>query len=78
MQRLIVPPEMITPSETIESVAIPMRCDWASANTNLAGGRCIGAEMIGQAGLYRLNIGVTETRSIDASKYASTVPTSRQ
>src|SRR6266511_3348660 len=77
-QRLIVPPEMITPSETKESVAMPILCDFESANTNFAGGRFIGAETIGHDGLYRLNSGVTDTRSIDASKYASTVPTSRQ
>ncbi|MNC98520.1 hypothetical protein D3C83_165060 [compost metagenome] len=46
-QRLIVPPEMIDPSETSESVAMPMRCDFESAKTNFAGGRCIGAETIG-------------------------------
>src|SRR5205823_12477277 len=50
-ERLIVPPEMITPSDTIESVAMPMRCVCASAKTNFAGGRCSGAEMIGHCGL---------------------------
>src|SRR5229473_2728892 len=76
--RLIVPPEMITPAETIESVAIPMRCDLESANTNFAGGRLSGAETIGHCALYRLNSGVTATRSRDAAKYESIVPTSRQ
>src|SRR5260370_38252971 len=76
--RLIVPPEMMTPSETIESVAIPMRCDFESAKTNFAGGRFSGAETIGHWALYRLNSGVTATRSSDAAKYESIDPTSRQ
>jgi hypothetical protein len=69
---------MIVPSDTSESVAIPMRCDFESAKTNFAGGRCIGAEIIGHFGLYRLKSGVTATRSSAAAKYESTVPTSRQ
>src|SRR3954469_24010839 len=77
-QRLSVPPEMMTPSETSESVAMPMRCDFESAKTNFAGGRFIGAETIGHWLLYRLNAGVTLTRSRHAAKYESIVPTSRQ
>src|SRR5258708_30311149 len=77
-QRLIVPPEMITPSDTSESVAIPMRCDFESAKTNFAGGRFSGAETIGHYALDRLNSGVTATKSSYAPKYESIVPTSRQ
>ena len=50
-ERLMVPPEMITPSETSESVAMPMRCVAESAKTNLAGGKLSGAETMGHCGL---------------------------
>ena len=69
---------MITPSLTSESVAIPMRCDFESAKTNFAGGRLFGADTSGHIALYRLNAGVTDTRSRHAAKYESMVPTSRQ
>ena len=49
--RSIRPPEMMHPSQTRESVAIPMRAPVSSANTNLAGGSGTAQVRIGQRGL---------------------------
>ena len=69
-------PEITTPAQTIESSACPRRP--SSSKMNLAGWVISGQVWIGQSWLYMLKIGWTEIRSMCASKYASSVPTSRQ
>jgi hypothetical protein len=70
------PPEMMQPPATSELTARPMRSpdSW----TNFAGGLYSFAVRRGHWGLYRSNSGLIETRSIEASWYAWSVPTSRQ
>ena len=69
-------PDSTEPSETIESIALPMRP--TESRTNFAGGELTACEWIGQSMLYRLKIGSVEMRSRCASKNESIVPTSRQ
>ncbi|SKF62683.1 Uncharacterised protein [Mycobacteroides abscessus subsp. abscessus] len=51
---------MMQPLLTIESSAVPRR-------VNLAPGACTWSVQIGHSGLYRLNSGSTETKSMWAS-----------
>src|SRR5579885_186685 len=69
-------PDTIHPADTIELIAMPVRP--GSPKTNFAGGYCRTRVPIGQFLSYRLKIGETEATSLLASKYASSVPTSRQ
>src|SRR5258707_15035953 len=70
------PPETTTPLLTTLLIARPMRSPVSC--TNLAGG-CDGTWVrIGHWSLYRLKIGWRAHRSRWASKYESSVPTSRQ
>src|ERR1700733_14005605 len=69
-------PETMQPAEMTELIAMPVRP--GSPKTNLAGGYCRWRGRMGQALSYRLKIGETEATSMLASKYASSVPTSRQ
>jgi hypothetical protein len=70
------PPEITTPGLTRLSIARPIRSP--ASCTNLAGGSDGTYVRIGHWSLYRLKIGSTAHRSICASKYESSEPTSRQ
>src|SRR3989338_4851523 len=66
MERFSLPPLIMHPCETSESVAMPTRFDFSSAKTNFDGGCDCTAVLIGHSSLYRLKIGVTLIKSIEA------------
>src|SRR5712691_10090919 len=70
------PPETMTPLLTRLDSARPTRSPLSC--TNLAGGREGTLVWIGHRSLYRLKTGCSAHRSMCASKYESSVPTSRQ
>src|ERR1700677_23481 len=73
---LTCPPEMITPLQMTLLTARPGRSSWSGMN--LAGGSDGPPVRIGHLSLKRSTPGSSQHRSMCASKYASSVPASRQ